>query len=494
MILEYNAPVAVRTRSGSLAEQAVINKAADAALEAESAFLAGVQANLHTATGRLIAGGSFQREEFDQSERVRAAMVDKRIFDRGLLAELPQGRGLAVRGYERRWIFGRRLRSVTIATVLAPPGPLLDEKSPPPKIGLAELNAHVRSLVRDGKAPHLVGVCSPSGFEPDVWNTPLELSNVSVVLIEPRPEGGWRVGGARTGLDDRLVKLFDPEGVTGKLSRVRKELEERRTDLLTGGLSMSSVARRLDLPAPLVRQGFEQAVRSDPELRLSRQSGDVMIYRGAAALPDMEDGSMSLADWVKSLFSSKGDEAKKIDVLSERRAALAGRLDRMYEDIGRLEKKEQQLLDEGKAATSKVSKRRLAAQIAHMRKDISRCNTSAAVISKQINIISTHIHNLELAQTGAVAQLPSSDELTEAAVNAEEILEQLAASDDLVTGLEVNLAETAVSDDEAEILKELEGNEPPAAKATVKEDKVADASAAPPKVPVQKERGTAQAE
>src|SRR5262249_42041374 len=120
------------------------------------------------------------------------------------------------------------------------------------------------------------------------------------------------------------------------------------------------------------------------------------------------------------------------------------------------------------------------------------CNTSAAVISKQINIISTHIHNLELAQTGSVAQLPSSEELTEAAVNAEEILEQLSTSDDLVSGLEVGLANTAVSADEVAILKELEGDQPAAEKSPPAES-VADAAKAVP-APPQKERGKAQAE
>ena len=134
---------------------------------------------------------------------------------------------------------------------------------------------------------------------------------------------------------------------------------------------------------------------------------------------------MSLAKWIMNLFSKEGEEAQKINVLAERRASLSSRINRMYEDIGKLEKKEEQLRVEGKATESKVSKRRIAGQISRMRKDISRCNTSAALISKQINVISTHIHNLELAQTSSTAQLPTSEELTEAAVNAEEMLEQL---------------------------------------------------------------------
>ena len=201
---------------------------------------------------------------------------------------------------------------------------------------------------------------------------------------------------------------------------------------------------------------------------------------------------MSLAEWIKSLFSREGEEAKKINVLSERRAALTARLDRMYEDIAKLEKKEEEMRDEGKASTSKVAKRRIAAQISRMRKDISRCNTSAAMLSKQSNSISTHIHNLELARTGSVAQMPTGEELTEAAVNAEEIIEQLNVSDDLVSSLEVGMAESAMSEDEAAILAELEEDPSQAAPAQDK-DKARD-SAAGRTEPERPERGEAQAE
>jgi hypothetical protein len=282
-----------------------------------------------------------------------------------------------------------------------------------------------------------------------------ESPNVSLVLISPREGGGWQVASTGPKLDERLLALFDPEDGRQKIERVRREIRERSIDLLTGGLSAGG-SSRLAVPPKVVQAAFESASRDDPELRVAKRSGEYLLYRGAFAGANEEDSSMSLAQWIKSLFSSAGQEAKKIDVLAERRASLSDRLNRMYEDIGKLEKRESVLIDEGKAATSNVVKRRVASQISHLRKDISRCNTSAAMLSKQINIISTHIHNLELAQTGSIAQLPTGDELTEAAVNAEEILEQLAASDELVSGMEVGMAQSAISSDEAAILKELE--------------------------------------
>lgn len=465
-----------------------MKKASQHALEVEAEFLAGVSANANAAKGRLLTGTLFKREEHDFGDKVRAAMIDRRLFDRDRLSRMPHGRGFTLRGFERRFIFGKRLKSVTIATILAPAGPLLDSDEPAAPVTMAEVAAHVREVVRDPKTQTVVGVCSPSGFEEDVWNSPPQLPNVRVVLIAPRPEGGWRVSRSLGKFDEKLCRLFDPEGMSQKLGRVRRELEERSTDLLMGGVSAAAMARRLELPEALVQQAFEMARKTDPELRVSRSAGDVMLFRGAPVASGKEDGSMSLAEWIKGLFSRSGEEAKKINVLSERRAALSARLDRLYEDIAKLEKKEKQLLDEGKAATAAVSKRRVAGQVARMRKDISRCNTSATILSKQINIISTHIHNLELAQTGSLAKLPSSEELTEAAVNAEEILEQLTASDELVSGLDVTMAEASMSSEEADIMKELEGLE---AAAEIPAEKLpqVDSPAAEPR-----QKGRAQAE
>ena len=462
------------------------------AQELESSYLAGVSANLKTAGNRFIAGVWFKREDHDQGEKVRATMVDRRIYDRDLYASLPHGRGFTIRGFQRRWIFGKRVRSVTVASVLAPVGPLLDSDDAPPPVTKAQLLEHLRGLMTVAKVPHLVGVCSPSGFADDVWNAPPELANLKLVLVAPREDGGWRVSSADAALDQRLWKLFDPEDVGHKIRRVEREVEARSTDLLTGGLTAGELAGKLDLPLPLVNAAMAEIARKDPQLHVSTQSGEAMLYRGAQVRSDEEDGSMSLAEWIKSLFSKEGEEAKKINVLAERRASLSSRLNRMYEDIGKLEKKEEQLRNEGKATGSKVAKRRIAGQISRMRKDISRSNTSASLLSKQINIISTHIHNLELSQTTSSAKLPTSEELTEAAVNAEEMLEQLNASDDLVSGLEVGMAESALTEDEAEILRELEGDAPQAA-SSKPEDQAADKTAQPGKPEGSKNR-RAQAE
>ena len=180
----------------------------------------------------------------------------------------------------------------------------------------------------------------------------------------------------------------------------------------------------------------------------------------------------SILDRIRQLFGSEGDEASKIEMFTEQRAHLAQRRDRLYGDISKLEAREGDLLAEGKVNASSVVRRRLAAQLAQVRKDIARQNTTASMLNQQINIISTRIHNLTLVQQGQMADVPSADELATEAVEAEELLEQLKADADLVGSLETGLADTLTSREELDILKEFEDTPAavePAAKSPIKQ-------------------------
>src|SRR5512138_2746857 len=147
--------------------------------------------------------------------------------------------------------------------------PATSDETPPP-IGLATLVAHVKELASDADVPHIIGVCSPSGFTDDVKRGGLELPKVTLVLIEPRDDGGWNVLPGSPDATPADCRLFDPEATAQKLSRVKQEIETRGADLVTGGLSASAIADRLGLPARLVATAFEQAASSDSALRISR--------------------------------------------------------------------------------------------------------------------------------------------------------------------------------------------------------------------------------
>ncbi len=454
------------------------------AVQVEQEFLAAVEAGLSTLRHhRLIAGTLFpEPERRDSSEAVHAAMVDRRMFGSQVKNSVPRGGIIVQRGFVRRLLVWRRPASVTIATVLSPPGPLLDG-SPPAPVTLAELTEHVRSVVAGAamRAPALVVVCSPGGFAPEVGRVPLDMPGVKVVLVEPRPDGGWRSAALSRSVDERLVRMFDPEGTAEKFRRIRREIDENALDLLVGGLSAGRLAERLGLPARLVDQAFEMRCREDPELRVSRRTGETVLFRGAPMATAREAGGMSLTDRIRSLFSGKGDETRKINLLIERRTALAQRRDRVYEDVARLEQREAALMDEGRRNESTVARRRIAAQVAQVRRELARWNTTASMLNQQINVISTDVHNLTLLQQGQIAQLPSAEELTEHAVAAEEMLESLAADAKLVDGLEAGLAQVATTDDEAAILREFEA----ADRSRRAESPVADAPAAKSAAPAE---------
>lgn len=435
-----------------------MNELAKHSKQVETEFLAGVELNLERAKGRLLKGTQWERTSHDENERVRALMAQRQKTDRKLLNELPQNRRVVLHGYERRFLFGRRRTVIAIATVLSPVEACLDDQPEQQPVDVNGLMEHVRKVIVDKSTHHIIGVCSPTGFTDDVKGSGLELPNATLVLIEPGEEGGWKTTGLGKRANEDLQAIFDPEAVGHKAQRVRREIRRRSAELLTGSLSARDLARDLGVPEDLAEMAFEMAAEEDPELKVTRKSGETLLFRGAAQTTT--ETGMNVVDRIRQLFSKEGDEARKINVLSESKAALAKRRDRLYEDITKLEKREAQLLEEGRQATSDVVKRRLAAQVNQLRKDIRRQNTTAAMLNQQLNIISTDIHNLTLIQQGEMAKLPETEELTENAVKAEEMLETLKVDADLVAALETGVSETVTSDEELEILKEFEAAPP----------------------------------
>jgi len=428
---------------------------AEEQLDLEMQFVAGVQGKLARAQGRELVGDVFRLAHHDQTDQVKALMAARGMYDRGVLGRLPRNRRVVLHAYRRWWWLGRKRLGVTVASVLSPVEQLIDqsEQAQEPAT-LSQLVAYVRSVVTDDRTPHLVAVCSTTGFNDQARRARTDMPNVKLVLVEPTDAGTWRVIDPTGQVGEALCRLFDPEDPNQKLQRVRREIESRSVDLLSGGLSADSVAARLKLPRETVVLAFERAVREDRHLRVTNQGGECILFRG----PDVrqEATSMSMIERIRQLFARQGDEGKKIEVLTERRAGLAQRRDHVYAQIEQLERQEGRLKQEGVANTSQVVRRRLASQLAQLRREITRQNTSANMLSQQINIINTHIHNLTLIQQGQAARLPTTEEITEDAVRAEEMLEQVRADSDLVSSLETGTAAAVTSDEEKQILEEFE--------------------------------------
>ncbi len=434
-------------------------------MQLESEFLSGMEVNFEKAKGKLLRGSRWHMARHDEADRLRALMARHKKFDRRLLSETPKNRRVVLHGYTRPWYwFGKKRVGVAIASVLSPIEWHVLQGEPGqggPPVGSTELLDHVRSLCIGPHLPHIIGVCSPTGFTPDALEAQSEASNVTLVLVEPGPTGGWQIAGDSDDLDPRLMDLFDPENLGGKIGRVVEHIEANSATLLTGGMSADSVAEQLGVTLAAAEKGFEEVAGKDPELHVGRQDGELLLYRGTAS-EKQESFSMSMVDKIRQLFSREGDVGQKINELSQRRAALSQRRNRMYDDIGQLEKREANLMEQGKANKSQVARRRIAAQVAQLRKDITRQNATTNMLNKQINILSTDIHNLTLIKQGDAASLPSTEELTENAVKAEEMLETLQADADLVGSLDTGISEMLTSDEEVAILKEFEEPEAPA--------------------------------
>ena len=96
----------------------------------------------------------------------------------------------------------------------------------------------------------------------------------------------------------------------------------------------------------------------------------------------------------QKLFGREPDERQRIEVLSGKRSVLTSRRDRLFADIAALEAKEQALLDEGAATENKTTRKRVAAQLGLLRKDIARMQRLGGLLAQQIDVISSQVGTL----------------------------------------------------------------------------------------------------
>ncbi len=170
---------------------------------------------------------------------------------------------------------------------------------------------------------------------------------------------------------------------------------------------------------------------------------------------------------------------KKIAFLSERRTALSQQLDRSYEDMGVMEGKEAELRQQFKDAASDLPRRRITGQMLQLRKDIERRQQLLSVLNQQINVVSTHLHNLELQRQGKKASLPDSEEMAADAAAAEEVLAELQAGSELADSVGSPMHGGMSAEEQALYDELIEGTRQPAAPAPQSAAKSEPAAAKP---------------
>lgn len=389
----------------------------------------------------------------DKSVDLKRLMTQLRP-DRELEAKMPVGKTLEVTFLVNKWLVFQKIIGRMLVQVIPPTKELLkDETIAPMTLGEARRQLAAVPPPLPG-VPTTVVLVSTGGFEPDAHELAERTSERTVVLAEPNDSGGWSIHGSSE--MSGILHLFDPEPDPVKTKRIEQAIDLLRDDLITGSLSAEKLSLETQLPLQLVEDTVKSYAKRTPGLQSKRLDGRLLLFREGSMPTGKAVGGegMSLLDRLKTLFNRKGDNERKIAFLSERRAALAQQRDTSHEEIFKLEKKESDLRKEFKANESTVTRKRITAQLVQLRKEIDRRNQLMAVLNQQMNVVSTHLHNLELLEQGRSAQLPTSDEIATDAAAAEEMLASLQADSELADS--VGTASTVgMSNEEQALYEEL---------------------------------------
>jgi hypothetical protein len=308
-----------------------------------------------------------------------------------------------------------------------------------------------------GGVPITIVIASTGGFTMEAHEAVDRRPDRTIILVEPNGVGGWSAIGPVE--SKSVVDLFDPEADEEKRQRLRQLVEEGKPELLSSGIAADKLAGRAQLSVQLVESVLKDYASANPGLVAKRLDGRVVLFREGTTPPSSarESGGseMPLLDRVKALFARKGENEKKIAYLSERRTALSQQRDRAYEDMATMEQQESALKRQFQEATGSITKRRVTAQMLQLRKEVERRQQLLAVLNQQVDVVSTHLHNLDLVQQGQVAKLPDTDEMTADAVKAEEMLAELQSNAELAGSLGTP-ATSGMSEEEKALYDELE--------------------------------------
>jgi hypothetical protein len=410
--------------------------------------------------------------ESDHGVDLKRTMTEMNVPDRALQESMPIGRAIDVALKQKRFLIFRTQVGHLRVVCVSPARDLLGGNEPK-AMDAKDVEALVRSLPPPvANVPMTLVLCSTSGFTIEARGVAERTANRTIILAEPNDAGGWSVYGPQE--TKALVDLFDPEVENEKRRRIRSEIEAAKVDLLTSGIASDRIAAKTQLPLQLVEAEVKSFAKQNAGLAAKRLDGRVVLYRQGSAPVAMASKSkvvsnssvpsassaggpgMPLVDRIRSLFSRKGETEKKVAFLSERRAALSQQRDRAYEEISALEAKDDELREQFKSARAPLTKKRVTQQLLQLRKDIERRQQMVQVLNQQVNVVSTHLHNLELTQQGQAAQLPDSEEIASDAAAAEEMLAQLQADSELADSVAGTAATAGMSAEEQALYEELE--------------------------------------
>jgi hypothetical protein len=440
--------------------------------QAEKLFVDHVEKLLSTDAFRIdttrgnksITGFLRERTRSDGAVDLKRIMTELGQTDRDLQAKMPVGLRLDTNVAARKLLFFKTpVARVTVISLVPTRELLTGDKIEP--VGADRVKRELAKIPPPlGNVPTTVVLLSTSGFTADARELVDRRSDRVIFLAQPNDSGGWSAFGPTT--LKAATDLLDPEAEDEKQSRLQEAIRSAHLEMMAGGVTADKIASRTSLPLQWVEAALKDHAKANPGLVAKRLDGRVVLFRegsgpikpGNAAKSGGLD--MPFLDSLKSLFSRKGETEKKISLLSERRAALSQQRDLAYDDLTALEENEGRLKEQFRTATSENAKRRLTSQLLQARKDISRKQQLMSVLNQQIDVVSTHLHTLELVQQGKTTQLPSGEDLTKDAEAAEEMLAQLQADRELAGS--ITTPGSVLSDEEQALYEELQAELMPA--------------------------------
>jgi hypothetical protein len=404
---------------------------------------------------RPVTAFSQSVQRSDNAVAIKRMMSEVGLPDRELEAQMPQGHTLDVTLSQSKMLIFKQMVGRLKVQCISPSRALLGggEISPLNKQGV---EAALGTTPPGGHpVPTTLVLFSTSGFTREAHELAERRADRTLILVQPNDAGGFSaVGPVET---QSLTDLFDPEGDEQKRSRVRSAIDELKSELSGSGIASDKLATRTELPIQFIESEVKAYARG-AGLVAKRLDGRVVLFREGSVPQGASGGSdMPMIDRLKALFSKKGEHERKIAFLSERRAALGQQRDRIYEEIESAEKRDADLRSQFKSATSELAKRRVTSQLLQLRKDTDRRQQHLGVLNQQMNVVSTHLHNLELVQQGKTAQLPNSEEMASDAAAAEEMLANLQADAELAESVSGVSAGAGMSEEEQALFAELEG-------------------------------------
>jgi hypothetical protein len=405
---------------------------------------------------RTVPGFMLSVEKSDRATDLKRTMSEMNVPDRELQQRMPLGQTMQITLRKAKWLIFHRTVGRIEVICTSPVRSLVAGEAPPPMDAAEARKIIAENSSADAQVPTTLVLVSTSGFTMQARELYERRSGRTVVLAEPNDAGGWSIHGP---VELRaLTDLLDPEEADEKRRRVRDVIEQNTAELLTSGISSDKIAARTQLPLTTVEAEVKSYAKEKTGLVAKRLDGRVVLFREGSAPPSGEaagGAGMPLIDRIRSLFGRKGETEKKIAFLAERRAALSQQRDRAYDEINSLEQKDEQLQNQFKEVASPITRRRITSQLVQLRKDMERRQQLLQILNQQINVVSTHLHNLELVQQGQSSKLPDSEEIAEDAAAAEEMLAQLQADNELAESVG-SVAHAGMTEEEQVLYEELE--------------------------------------